>query len=414
MHSSSPPSKHNTNTNTHNHISLPVITTAHFTHTSYFYHLFTMPLPLPLLLSHLLLRRSLPKPSTLRFLSTSGTGSPGKDSEEKVEDVFGVDFADGKDNMGTELPPRYKRDATTGRMLDEVVPELNEEQRKILQQMTDDNLREKLTQQSIQEHWDKQGKENGMKWASDLGQKVREANMGLNVLGRSPQARSKQEVSSETGSPMPGDDGFSQRLTDDEFAGFQKYMKKQHKKEITKEDIPVMDAEKSEDIPDWKKRAEREDYLFSDEVELANKWTTTLAQRQMESDIVDEENPYSDLSPGDLTMSRFVSRKKARPIPKELLHHNNVPLLKTFLTPTAQIKHRSQTRLGAKDQRKIAKLIKRSRHLGLMPYYGQFTTEQHGWIHDESLDEEREWEKDLKARGLVIEYKVPETNDDLP
>ena len=373
-----------------------------------------MPLPLPLLLSHLLLRRSLPKPSTLRFLSTSGTGSPGKDSEEKVEDVFGVDFADGKDNMGTELPPRYKRDATTGRMLDEVVPELNEEQRKILQQMTDDNLREKLTQQSIQEHWDKQGKENGMKWASDLGQKVREANMGLNVLGRSPQARSKQEVSSETGSPMPGDDGFSQRLTDDEFAGFQKYMKKQHKKEISKEDIPVMDAEKSEDIPDWKKRAEREDYLFSDEVELANKWTTTLAQRQMESDIVDEENPYSDLSPGDLTMSRFVSRKKARPIPKELLHHNNVPLLKTFLTPTAQIKHRSQTRLGAKDQRKIAKLIKRSRHLGLMPYYGQFTTEQHGWIHDESLDEEREWEKDLKARGLVIEYKVPETNDDSP
>ena len=154
--------------------------------------------------------------------------------------------------------------------------------------------------------------------------------------------------------------------------------------------------------------------MFSDEVELANKWTTTLAQRQMESDIVDEENPYSDLSPGDLTMSRFVSRKKARPIPKELLHHNNVPLLKTFLTPTAQIKHRSQTRLGAKDQRKIAKLIKRSRHLGLMPYYGQFTTEQHGWIHDESLDEEREWEKDLKARGLVIEYKVPETNDDSP
>ncbi|ACI65625.1 predicted protein, partial [Phaeodactylum tricornutum CCAP 1055/1] len=50
------------------------------------------------------------------------------------------------------------------------------------------------------------------------------------------------------------------------------------------------------------------------------------------------------------------------------LHHNNIPLLKSFLTPTGQIRNRVQTRLGARDQRRVTKLIKRARCLGLMPF----------------------------------------------
>ncbi|OEU10576.1 hypothetical protein FRACYDRAFT_145650, partial [Fragilariopsis cylindrus CCMP1102] len=49
------------------------------------------------------------------------------------------------------------------------------------------------------------------------------------------------------------------------------------------------------------------------------------------------------------------------------LHHNNLALLRRYITPSGQIMNRVQSRLGAKDQRKISKLIKRARHLGLIP-----------------------------------------------
>jgi hypothetical protein len=72
------------------------------------------------------------------------------------------------------------------------------------------------------------------------------------------------------------------------------------------------------------------------------------------------------------------------------------------MTPTGQIRNRVQTRLGARDQRRVAKLVKRARALGLVPYTGQFKAEQHGWIHAKDMDEERDWEKELQKRGLVI------------
>ncbi len=65
--------------------------------------------------------------------------------------------------------------------------------------------------------------------------------------------------------------------------------------------------------------------------------------------------------------------------------------------------NRVQSRLGAKDQRKVAKLIKRARHLGLIPTSGQFIVEAHGNIHEEDIHDDREWEKELKRRGLTIQ-----------
>ena len=74
--------------------------------------------------------------------------------------------------------------------------------------------------------------------------------------------------------------------------------------------------------------------------------------------------------------------------------------------------NRVQSRLGAKDQRKIAKLVKRARHLGLIPHIGQWKFEDHGNLQERGLQAEgnnasaneeegkRDWEIELEKRGL--------------
>jgi hypothetical protein len=64
--------------------------------------------------------------------------------------------------------------------------------------------------------------------------------------------------------------------------------------------------------------------------------------------------------------------------------------------------NRVHSRLGAKEQRKVAKLVKRARHLGLIPFIGQWKVTNHGNIYEHDINEDREWEKDLKKRGLVV------------
>lgn len=63
--------------------------------------------------------------------------------------------------------------------------------------------------------------------------------------------------------------------------------------------------------------------------------------------------------------------------------------------------NRTQSRLGAKDQRKVAKLVKRARHLGLIPVLGQWKFEDKGNVRDVSLMVDRDWERRLVERGLV-------------
>ena len=78
--------------------------------------------------------------------------------------------------------------------------------------------------------------------------------------------------------------------------------------------------------------------------------------------------------------------------------------------------NRVQSRLGAKDQRKIAKLVKRARHLGLIPHLGQWKLEDHGYLYERGVADvvskkskeeggdnettKKEWEVELEQRGL--------------
>ena len=314
--------------------------------------------------------------------------------EDTWDDPFGLNYEDGKGGIGPEkeLPPIYERDATTGRLTGVIKKELTEEEKRILK--ADPIDQEKWLLKSLEKHWQASGTDEiGIPVElNKLGERIRQTSLGLNVLGRSPRStidtpHSDAELSSS--------ETFSKPLSGSEFKAFSKFMKKEFKLDIDEDHIPTASSG-----PQKKKG----DDLDPDEQELALKWLAARAQRQMD-DFLDD-NPYSDLMPGDLSPSRLVNRKRAKQIPVKVLHHNNIPLLQRFLNPTGQLKHRIQTRLGARDQRRVAKLVKRARSLGLLPYVGQHKVETHGWIHEKDLAEDREWEKELKRRGLIIEKKT--------
>ncbi|CAM9492529.1 unnamed protein product [Choristocarpus tenellus] len=60
------------------------------------------------------------------------------------------------------------------------------------------------------------------------------------------------------------------------------------------------------------------------------------------------------------------------------LHHNNIPLLQTFLNDAAMIKPRDMTGLCSKCQRKVATTVKRGRQLGVLPTVSAFAIRDSG------------------------------------
>lgn len=52
------------------------------------------------------------------------------------------------------------------------------------------------------------------------------------------------------------------------------------------------------------------------------------------------------------------------------IDYKDVELLKKFLDPYARIVPRKRTGTTAKNQRKLALAVKRSRYMGLLPYVG--------------------------------------------
>lgn len=343
-----------------------------------------------------------PQSSSLRFFS-----SDDKNKKDIDEDPFGVNFEDGTDHgkIGPtkHLPPKYKRDATTGRQTGEIEHELTEEEKRVLK--ADPIQLDKLLSKRVEEHWEASGEADEAGESSQLdklGERIRTADMGLNVLGRSVQAQAAKEQL-EDGSELGRDgSGFSQNLTADEFSAFSTYMKKKHDLNVMDNEIPVQARSRKKERKNPNDTESEEEN--PDSQRLALKWLSTRGQRQMDDAL--DDNPYSDLMPGDMSPSRLVNRKRAKQIPTEELHHNNLELLQHFITPTGQIRNRVQTRLGARDQRRIARLIKRGRALGLMPYTGQMKIERHGWMHAKDIHEEKDWEKELSRRGLVIKKQT--------
>lgn len=57
--------------------------------------------------------------------------------------------------------------------------------------------------------------------------------------------------------------------------------------------------------------------------------------------------------------------------PTVKIDYKQVETLRRFLTPDGKIRPRRQTGICAKHQRALAKAIKRSRHIALLPFTGE-------------------------------------------
>ncbi len=62
---------------------------------------------------------------------------------------------------------------------------------------------------------------------------------------------------------------------------------------------------------------------------------------------------------------------KIKNVQIEDIHYKNTKLLRQFLTPAGSILPREKSGLTAKLQRRLAREIKRARHLALLPFATQ-------------------------------------------
>lgn len=331
------------------------------------------------------------------FSGNKGDGKDEKSSDRQTDyddDPFGLKFEGGSEpgNLGTTLPPKYKRDPMTGKFTGDEEKEFTQAERKLLKM--DPVEEQEYLLQKVYDDWDlsEEDDETGApKKLSELARRIRRDNMSLNTLGRSVESQSFKPTLEDGEEGYVDESGFSKPLSPSEFKVFKKHMKKEYDVNIDEDDIPVEPTGDRKPVLDG----------YADNEYLNEKWMSSRAARFM--DDTKEDDPFSDLLPSDLSPSRLVNRRNAKKIPRELLHHNNLALLRRYITPTGQIMNRVQSRLGAKDQRKVAKLIKRARALGLLPTAGQFAIEAHGNIHEEDIQKDRDWEKEMKRRGLVLQ-----------
>ena len=139
--------------------------------------------------------RSINGLTSSRFLSSTGSGGDdgnNKDDETtaSASDPFGLSFEDGDDQLGPRLPPKYKRDAATGKLTGDIEAELTAEEREILRM--DPLQRDKLILQRLVKSWEEEKTDEATgdpKALADFARRVRLAKMSLNVLGRSVQGK---------------------------------------------------------------------------------------------------------------------------------------------------------------------------------------------------------------------------------
>ena len=371
---------------------------------------------------------------SLRTFSSKGGGGGGdgdgdnSSNGKNTEDPFGVHFQDSANqesgNIGPKdsLPPNYIRDSATGKFTGEIQAEATYEEKRLLNldPMTKGRMLSERFQGALEA--DSKDSSSSQSLMANVARRIREEEIAMNTLGRkvSDVEKALLEMSEDEnddddididGNSGDDDDEIdsSAPLSADELETLHNFMKKTtpeddevtaHLIDESKDLIPSVARMSSSKTADAHSGSGSEE----ENPDLNLDWMTAQAQRRMAQPDLDDEDlqdPFSHLSPGDLNPAKKVNRRRAKPIPKELLQHNNLSLLRRYVTPGGQIMNRIQSRLGAKDQRKVAKLIKRARHLGLIPVLGQWKVEDHGNTKDPSIFEDTDWEKRLIERGLV-------------
>jgi len=355
------------------------------------------------------MKPTLPPTSSVRFIGSGSGGEGGEDPTKPItsdEDPFGVNYkdvdVDGKSdeaafNIGPDLPPSYIRDAATGKFTGKIQKEVSSQEAHLLK------LSGLAKGQAMAKKFSDALSDEGLE---DSSRRIREQEFAFNTLGRKVSDVSESIASEAADGTIV--DSNTAPLTDEEFRSLKKFMQKSSTGEEETRSINgfLQNAKTDDLIPIARKSSVKHPISAADRDEsnpdLDLEWTTMAAQASM-SDINEEDldDPFANLMPSDLNPAKKVNRKRAKPLPKEILHHNNLALLRRYVTPGGQIMNRVQSRLGAKDQRKIAKLVKRARHLGLIPVIGQWKVEDHGDVKENDILENRDWEDELLARGLI-------------
>jgi hypothetical protein len=302
-------------------------------------------------------------PLSWRCLSTSGGDGPsgGNNNDKDVTrdlDPFGVSFddGDGHGNVGpaSQIPPKLKRDPTTGKLTGEVEAELTEEEKEILRM--DPMGGSELMARRVIESWKKQADQDGgdtSEILDDIGRRVRQTKMSLNILGRSVKSQTAKTLLDD--GEEYGRDGFTQNLSKEEFETFQKFMRDHQKTDVNEDDIPVHhDASESrfsqpnpfDDVDDNipTHGITDESAEDPDNPDLSLKWLTSRAKYNVDKKY-GSQHPFEDVLPRDLNLSRIVNRKRAKIMPVELLSHNNLGLLRRYISPAGQIMHRVRSKL---------------------------------------------------------------------
>jgi len=349
-----------------------------------------------------------------RFLSSSAgsgngtkTGS-GTNQNENEEDPFGVHYEDGESagNIGPKdgLPPKYIPDSATGKFTGKVQKEISAMDAALLH--LSPLAKEHIFSKRVTQALDRDVDDLTSSRVAQIASRIREQDMALNTFGRKvADVTAAQENQTRTDAHVD-ESGFTTPLSDAEMQSLGHFVQKNASKDERAAAQRLLE-EADDLIPIARKSSTKvampspTDDPNDQNPDLGLEWMTAPAQRSMAGVDDIEYDPFADLSPSDFNPAKLVNRKKAKPIPKEALHHNNLSLLRRYITPGGQIMNRVQSRLGAKDQRKISKLIKRARHLGFIPHLGQWNFEDTGNTREKNILVDADWEKRLAERGLV-------------
>ena len=348
-----------------------------------------------------------------RSLSTND-GKPPGDQDDK-------EFLLRNDEDSLPTPPSYVRDAVTGKWTDETKAELSLEEKKLLN-LDEQRKTEELVSR-LEQQWGAAATSSNESSADGddgfgslnteqqrVARRIQEEQLALGSIGRDPSLSASQDDNAADSNNSDG-----QPLSAREFQALKNYAAKEHNihpkdfARLTSNDPDLLPHHNS--ISSGRSEANSDSKQFHDaDLDLAH-LNPKLNKLAFSDDNVDHYDPFADLLPSDFNPTRKVNRKHAKLLPSKLLHHNNLSLLRRYTTPGGKIMNRVQSRLGAKDQRKIAKLVKRARHLGLIPHIGQWKFEDHGNVHERGLADaeadnvggaegKRDWEVELEKRGL--------------
>mmetsp|Transcript_20064 Transcript_20064/g.40245 ORF Transcript_20064/g.40245 Transcript_20064/m.40245 type:complete len:476 (+) Transcript_20064:58-1485(+) len=359
-----------------------------------------------------------------RSLSTTNDGSnnkpPPPPSSDQEDDK---NFFLQNDEASLPTPPSYVRDAVTGKWTDKTQAELSLEDKKLLK-LDEQSKTEELVSR-LEHQWNAAAASETNNNDGDDGfgslhaeqkrvaHRIQEEKLALGAIGRDPAlATTKSEDEDDNNKEEEG-----LPLSSREFQTLKTYAAKEHN--INPKDFARLTSNDPDLLPHntissgGRGGAEGNSdskQFYDADLDLAH-LNPKLNKLAFSDENVDHYDPFADLLPSDFNPTRKVNRKHAKLLPKQILHHNNLSLLRRYTTPGGKIMNRVQSRLGAKDQRKIAKLVKRARHLGLIPHLGQWKFEDHGNLQERGLSDaeadnvggaegKRDWEVELEKRGL--------------